>query len=109
MVRGEYRTIRQIVKRNSSQELNEIVGRIARRRTAEKIVEEILSLAIDGVGKTTITYQANLNFTRSTKYIDMLIRQGLLKKVEASERYETTEKGLEYLDLRRKMRVFHEF
>ena len=109
MGRGEYQTIGQIVKRDSSRELDETVGRVVRRRTAEKIVEEILTLAIGGVGKTAITYRANLNFTSSTKYIDMLIRQGLLRKVGASQRYETTEKGLEYLDLRKKLRGFHEF
>ena len=103
-MKGEYRVIRQIVKRDPPQELNDI----GRRRTAEKIIEEILSLAVEGVGKTLITYQANLNFNRSTKYIDTLIRQGLLKKVDGSEQYETTDKGLEYLELRRKMRLFQD-
>ena len=104
-MRGEYKVIRQIDKRDSSQESIDI----GKRRSTEKIIEEILSLAIEGVGKTVITYQANLNFTKSTKYIDTLIRQGLLKKVDGSEQYETTKKGLEYLELRKKLNLFQEF
>lgn len=43
------------------------------RRNKIDIVREILSKAVDGIGKTTIVYSTNLNFARAEKYIDMLL------------------------------------
>lgn len=68
------------------------------RRGKFEIVGKILSIATDGVGKTAILYGANLNFTRVNKYLDLLLREGLISATGSSPtKYRTTEKGLELL------------
>lgn len=69
------------------------------RRTRGEIVGEILSISMGRVSKTTIVYRANLNFTRAQRYIDRLLGDGLLRTVEGSTGYETTERGMEFLRL----------
>ena len=72
---------------------------VGKRRSKADIVGDILSLAVEGASKTAIVYQTNLNFTLAKKYIDGLLEDKLLRKAEGSVRYETTEKGLEFLKL----------
>ena len=53
----------------------------------------------DGVNKTKIVYQTNLNFKVATLYLDMLIKEEMIevKNPGAREKYLTTEKGKELL------------
>lgn len=59
---------------------------------------EILSLATDGARKTEILYRANLNFNVVNRYLDLLIREGLISPTpDSARKYKATEKGLEFL------------
>ena len=68
------------------------------RRSRFEIIEEILSLAIDGTKKTSIVYRANLNFNVVNRYLDLLIQEDLISSAAGLERkFKTTKKGLEFL------------
>ena len=68
------------------------------RRCRFEIMGEILSIAADGVRKTTIVYRANLNFNVVNRYLDLLIREGLINAAAGSEmKFKTTEQGLGFL------------
>ncbi|MEJ5291988.1 MAG: winged helix-turn-helix domain-containing protein [Candidatus Methanosuratincola sp.] len=51
----------------------------------------------DGVNKTAIVYNANLNFLRAEEHIMLLINHGLLNVTGDRTKYRTTEKGREFL------------
>lgn len=70
------------------------------RRDKLKILLSILEICDgDGVNKTRIVYQANINFKVAGVYLDMLTNEGLVEIVNPGprERYFTTEKGKEML------------
>jgi len=68
------------------------------RRSRFEIIGEILSLAQEGARKTSIVYRANLNFNLVNKYLQLLIREGLISPADSSARkLKTTEKGLLFL------------
>ena len=68
------------------------------RRSRFEIIGGILSLATDGVKKTSIVYRANLNFNVVNRYLDLLIQEDLIRLTAGLERkFKTTEKGLEFL------------
>ena len=72
---------------------------LGKRRSRADIMGDILSLAVEKASKTAIVYRTNLNFTLAKKYINRLLENELLRKAEGSDKYETTEKGLEFLKL----------
>lgn len=75
------------------------------RRGRFEIIGEILSLAQDGARKTTIVYRANLNFNLVNRYLNLLVREGLIGLTEGSARkYKTTEKGIEFLKAYKNMK-----
>ena len=79
--------------------LGEEGRRPERRRDYMRVVEDILTTALNGTSKTRIVYQANLNFKMCRLYLEDLISKDLLKLMEDSpKRYRTTEKGREFLD-----------
>ena len=49
------------------------------RRSKNDIISEILDLCRTGANKTRIVYKANLNFNTVDPYIDLLIKNNLLK------------------------------
>jgi len=64
-----------------------------------RVVEAILTTALNGASKTRIVYRANLNFKMCHQYLEDLASKDLLKLMEDSpRRYMTTEKGREFLD-----------
>ncbi|MBM5805659.1 MAG: transcriptional regulator [Candidatus Verstraetearchaeota archaeon] len=64
-----------------------------------RVVEAILTTALNGASKTHIVYRANLNFKICQRYLKDLESKGLLMCIEDSaKRYTTTEKGSEFLD-----------
>jgi predicted transcriptional regulator len=71
------------------------------RRDRLKIMLIILEICCenDGINKTKIVYQTNLNFKVATLYLDMLIKEDLIevKNPGPREKYLTTEKGKELL------------
>ena len=71
---------------------------LKRRRDAIEIIGEILSVTVEGAGKTAIMYRANLNFSRTGRYISELVGAGLISTVsESPTRFKITEKGLRVL------------
>jgi len=72
---------------------------MASRRSKDQIVSRILSVCEGkGAGKTRIVYASNLNFHNAKEYLDLLIKNGLLKAGhENPALYKTTQKGTKLL------------
>ena len=69
------------------------------KRSKHVIISEILDLCRTGANKTRIVYKANLNFNTVNPYIDLLIKSNLLEvKPGKNVLYETTDKGISFLD-----------
>ena len=69
------------------------------KRSMHVIISEILDICKTGANKTRIVYQANLNFNTVNPYIDLLINNNLLEvKPGKNVLYETTDKGISFLD-----------
>ena len=70
-------------------------------RTRLEILASILDTAHHGTLKTHIMYKANLSHSQLEKYLEFLIRQGMIVEVrdEAYHRlvYRISEKGIEFL------------
>jgi len=68
-----------------------------KRRGEFDIFAEILYLANEGgVTKTTIVYQANLNFTIVERHLSNLLERDLIEIID--ELYETTDRGITFLE-----------
>jgi len=67
------------------------------KRTPYEIIWEILDYCTIQKRLTHIIQGCNLNTYSARKYIDLLIRKGLITKDK--DFYKTTEKGLKYLSL----------
>ena len=69
------------------------------KRSRQEIISQILEICMNGASKTKIVYQANLNFRTVNPYLELLIKNDLIRVNE--ERvilYETTPKGLRLLE-----------
>ncbi len=71
-----------------------------KRRDKLFIIAEILEIAKEGSLKTQIMYKANLSFTQLNDYLNLMLKISLLDKISENdkERYETTAKGLDFLE-----------
>ncbi len=67
------------------------------RRNLNLVTAQILEICAEGVNKTRVIYQANLNSTIGTKYLDDLTKNGLIEAIPDGCRfiYKTTSKGQE--------------
>lgn len=74
-----------------------------KRRSRTDIVEAILKVALNGVKKTHIVYEANLNFNIAEQYLEMLKDKGLIKQENGL--FITTEKGKVFQEMARKLRL----
>lgn len=64
------------------------------------LMVNMLGVTLEGAKKTEIVYKANLNFKQAQKYLDFLLRKGLITvEVSSGERkiYRTTERGRSFL------------
>jgi len=70
-----------------------------KNRNRLEITQAILETARDGTRKTRIMHTANLSFKLLEKYVNGLVRAGLLKVREGEKKktYKTSEKGLQFL------------
>ncbi len=69
------------------------------KRSRHMIISQILEICVDGASKTKIVYQANLNFRTVNPYINLLIKNELMRiKPGRTVLYETTERGKELLE-----------
>ena len=65
------------------------------KRNRNEIISEILNICIKGSSKTRVVYQANLNFRTVDPYLQLLIKNELIKVQQGRHAiYETTEKGI---------------
>jgi len=65
------------------------------KRNRNEIISEILNICIKGSSKTRVVYQANLNFRTVDPYLQLLIKNDLIKVQQGGHViYETTEKGI---------------
>ena len=65
------------------------------KRNRNEIISEILNICIKGSSKTRVVYQANLNFRTVDPYLQLLIKNDLIKVQQGRHViYETTEKGI---------------
>ena len=67
------------------------------RRGKMDIIAEILLFCEQQKNKTSIMYNANLNYSQLKSQIDALISQGLLEK--KLNKYSTTKRGYRFLEL----------
>ncbi len=69
------------------------------KRSREMIITQILGICSIGATKTRIVYQANLNFKTVNPYIELLIKNGLIRIKDGQNKvYKTTNKGTEWLE-----------
>ena len=75
---------------------------INRRRSNIEIIADMLRAGENGAGKTRIMYSANMSYSQIQKYLDFLVNQGFISKVDVgypTVTYQVTESGLELLQL----------
>ena len=69
------------------------------KRSKEAIIAKVLEICIDGATKTSIVYQANLNFHTVVIYINLLIDKGLLEEVDSRPiTFRTTSNGTKLME-----------
>ena len=86
--------------------LNKWCLRMKRRNNVD-IMADILRISRGGAKKTWIVYRANLNFNIVKKYLSELMEKGLLAAYKGSNTYQTTERGIEFLEQYDSFRKFH--
>ena len=75
-------------------------GRISRRRSDIKIIADMLRVGEKGAGKTEIMYTANMSYSQIQKYLEYLVNQGFVNKVDLDNTmvaYQVTDSGLKLL------------
>ncbi|MGD0795558.1 MAG: winged helix-turn-helix domain-containing protein [Dehalococcoidales bacterium] len=73
---------------------------ISRRRSDIKIIADMLRAGEKGAGKTEIMYSANMSFSQIQKYLDYLVNQGFIHRVDMDNTliaYQVTDSGLKLL------------
>ncbi len=74
-----------------------------KRRTKFDIVIAILEVASGGANKTKIVYSANLNFNLATKYLDFLLKKGLVSTNSGC--YGITDEGKVFLEKAKELQI----
>jgi predicted transcriptional regulator len=75
-------------------------SRISRRRSDIKIIADMLRVGEKGAGKTEIMYTANMSYSQIQKYLEYLVNQGFIHKVDLDNTmvaYQVTDSGLKLL------------
>jgi predicted transcriptional regulator len=73
---------------------------VSRRRSNIEIIADMLRVGENGAGKTEIMYSANMSYSQIQKYLDYLVNQGFINRVEMDNTmiaYQVTESGLKLL------------
>ena len=73
---------------------------VSRRRSNIEIIADMLRVGENGAGKTEIMYSANMSYTQIQKYLDYLVNQGFINKVNMDNTmvaYQVTDSGLKLL------------
>ena len=73
---------------------------VGNRRSNIEIIADMLRIGENGAGKTEIMYSANMSYSQIQKYLDYLVNQGFVHKVNMDNTmiaYQVTESGLKLL------------
>ena len=73
---------------------------LSRRRSNIEIIADMLRVGENGAGKTEIMYSANMSYSQIQKYLDYLVSQGFISKVEMGNTmvaYRVTDSGFKLL------------
>ena len=73
---------------------------VSQRRSNIEIIADMLRVGENGAGKTEIMYSANLSYSQIQKYLDYLVNQGFISKVNMDNTliaYQVTDNGLKLL------------
>lgn len=68
-------------------------------RSRMDIVADILQIAQGGAIKTRIMYSGFLSFPQLKEYLELLTDSGLLDYSEGERKYQTTDKGMHFLNI----------
>jgi predicted transcriptional regulator len=75
-------------------------ARVGQRRSHIEIIADMLRVGENGAGKTEIMYTANMSYSQIQKYLDYLVKQGFINKVDMDNTliaYQVTPSGLKLL------------
>ena len=75
-------------------------GRVGKRRSNIQIIADMLRVGESGAGKTEIMYTANMSYSQIQKYLNYLVNQGFINKVNMDNTmvaYQVTDTGLKLL------------
>jgi len=82
------------------------------KRSEMAIIRDMLTSAREGARKTHIMYSCNLSYLLLQKYLDKLMKAGLLEISRDTGLYQCTEKGgqflKEYYELEKSLRTLYE-
>jgi predicted transcriptional regulator len=70
------------------------------RRSNIEIIADMLRVGENGAGKTEIMYTANMSYSQIQKYLEYLVNQGFINKVNVDNTmvaYRVTDSGLKLL------------
>jgi predicted transcriptional regulator len=73
---------------------------VGRRRSNIEIIADMLRVGESGAGKTEIMYSANMSYSQIQKYLEFLVSQGFINKVNMDNTmvaYQVTESGFKLL------------
>jgi len=73
---------------------------VGRRRSNIEIIADMLRVGENGAGKTEIMYSANMSFSQIQKYLEYLVGQGFINRVDLDNTvvaYQVTDSGLKLL------------
>jgi predicted transcriptional regulator len=73
---------------------------VGQRRSNIEIIADMLRVGENGAGKTEIMYTANMSYSQIQKYLDYLVNQGFVNKVNMDNTmvaYQVTDNGFKLL------------
>ncbi|HJX14020.1 MAG TPA: winged helix-turn-helix domain-containing protein [Dehalococcoidales bacterium] len=73
---------------------------VGRRRSNIEIIADMLRVGENGAGKTEIMYSANMSYSQIQKYLDYLVNQGFINRVDMGHTmvaYQVTPSGFKLL------------
>jgi predicted transcriptional regulator len=73
---------------------------VGRRRSNIEIIADMLRVGENGAGKTEIMYSANMSYSQIQKYLDYLVGQGFVSRVDMDKTlvaYQVTDSGFKLL------------
>ena len=73
---------------------------VSQRRSNIEIIADMLRVGENGAGKTEIMYSANMSYHQIQKYLEYLVNQGFVNKIDMDNTlvaYQVTDSGLKLL------------